>query len=206
MEWGNKIHAYKTDADFSQWIWKKWVLLFNYFLNNRCVQVNLKYANCSYTAFRMLYVKIFNYLASNDIPEAKFYVVMSICPIPSFFFVPVHQVQDVDKGIFEVYLFRGIPVRKLILPSIYKILTNSYQASQNGQVDWKRTCDQLHPKEEGGGGGKGEGEWEGEEGKGEREEGEEEEIEFEMAEWFVFLVSCNWSNYWLLKLYGPIIA
>lgn len=82
-----------------------------------------------YDAFRMFYVKIFSYFASNNISQTKSYIVMWICLIPSFFFYfsTVHQIHSVNKSIFEAYLFGGIPVRKLILPFICIILSNSYQ-------------------------------------------------------------------------------
>lgn len=140
-----------------------------------------------YDAFRMFYVKIFSYFASNNISQTKSYIVMWICLIPSFFFYfsTVHQIHSVNKSIFEAYLFGGIPVRKLILPFICIILSNSYQTFPKWTC-WLKTY--LWPTS-----------------SKKKKKIEEEAYRIRMAEWFGFLASCNWSDYWLLKLYGPNI-
>lgn len=80
-----------------------------------------------YNAFRMFYVKILAILPVIIFHKKVLYCDVNMSDSIFFYFSTVHQIQGVNKSIFEAYLFGGIPVRKLVLPFICIILSNSYQ-------------------------------------------------------------------------------
>lgn len=120
----------------------------------------------TYHTFMMFYIKIFNILAVAIFHKQSFmlwceYVQFYL----SFYSSIVHQVQDVNKYIFQVHLFWRTPVRKHMLLAIYITLNVNCQISQNEHTDWKYTSDQLRPKKR--------------------------HTDFER---FGFLVPCNWPD------------